>query len=137
MSSAPLSAAQLDDYRRDGYLVVADLLTIEEVDGFVGYEAGHDSAAPRGLQNHRVDSQWAAIAHNRHIAAIVGVDDEEILRLTVPAGSGVFFTGMTVHGSFANRSADRPRRAFATHFVGEKTWIYRRDLQDSVPVEEH
>ncbi len=49
------------------------------------------------------------------------VDSLDIRRLTVASGSGVFFTGMTVHGSYANKSADRDRLAFAVHYVSEGT----------------
>ncbi len=61
--------------------------------------------------------------------------DEDIVRLTVPRGGGVLFTGMTIHGSFANRTTDRPRLAFATHYVKEGTWVYRADVQETTPVE--
>ena len=63
---------------------------------------------------------------NMHSFDIVGLEEDEVARLSVPAGAGVFFTGMTVHGSYANRSNDRPRRAFAIHYVGAETWIYPR-----------
>jgi ectoine hydroxylase-related dioxygenase (phytanoyl-CoA dioxygenase family) len=45
----------------------------------------------------------------------------------------VFFTGLTIHGSYANRSPDRARRAFATHYVAEGTWVFRTDVQQTVP----
>lgn len=64
-----------------------------------------------------------------------GIAPESIVRLTVPAGGGVFFPGTLIHGSFANRSADRRRPAFATHFVREGTWLFRCDVQETVPVE--
>jgi ectoine hydroxylase-related dioxygenase (phytanoyl-CoA dioxygenase family) len=67
---------------------------------------------------------------------IPNLDPQSIVRLAVPKGGGVFFTGMTIHGSFANRSADRPRRAFATHYVKDGTWVYRCDVQETVAVEE-
>jgi len=54
--------------------------------------------------------------------------------LEVPAGGGVFFSSLTVHGSYANQTADRRRLAFATHYVRAGTWVYRQDLQDMVPV---
>ncbi len=66
---------------------------------------------------------------------IEGLNPASIERLTVPQGAGVFFTGMTIHGSFANPSPDRPRRAFATHYVKEGTWLFRRDVQETTPVE--
>lgn len=64
---------------------------------------------------------------------IEDVNPAEIVRLEVPRGGGVFFTGMTIHGSFANNSPDKPRRAFATHYIHESTWINRVDIQDVVP----
>jgi len=69
-----------------------------------------------------------------HSHEVQGLDSEEIVYLTVPKGGGVFFTGMTIHGSFANATSDRPRLAFATHYVKEDTWVYRADIQDTVPV---
>jgi chlorinating enzyme len=63
---------------------------------------------------------------------IDNLDLSSVLRLTVPKGSGVFFTGMTIHGSYGNRSADRVRRAFATHFVAEGSWVLRADVQGIV-----
>lgn len=61
------------------------------------------------------------------------VDPVSIVMLTVPRGAGIFFTSLMIHGSFANRSAERPRRAFATHYVREDTWVYRTDIQNVVP----
>lgn len=66
---------------------------------------------------------------------ISDLDPARLTFLQVPAGSGVFFSSMTIHGSFANPSDDRPRLAFATHYVREGTWIDRRDLQDMVDAE--
>lgn len=240
-SHPALDRDQIDAFHRDGYLVVRDLLTAEEAEEFVAYEARAAGGQPRGLQRHKIDEQWAHLAHHPRIAGIVrqlggphpqivqtmymskapsggtgvalhqdthyirnepntlmacwialsdtdadngglcvvpcsnhnglydfervrdpgehtsweqvypmsdrqgkaweetmhsfdikGLRDADIARLSVPCGAGVFFTGMTVHGSYANHSSDRPRRAFATHFVQEGTWIYRRDLQDLV-----
>jgi ectoine hydroxylase-related dioxygenase (phytanoyl-CoA dioxygenase family) len=65
---------------------------------------------------------------------IADVAPGDLTFLTVPAGAGVFFTGLTIHGSFANRSADRPRRALAVHYVREDTWVFRTDVQDTMPV---
>jgi phytanoyl-CoA hydroxylase len=242
-SAAPLSDQQVANFHSQGYLVVKDLLTKEEVDHFVRYEAKADKPGPRGLQNHKIDTEWSYIAQHPRIVAIVqqlgrsephivqtmymnkapeggtgvalhqdthyirnepntlmacwlalsdtdaengglcvvpgsnnkglysfekvrdtsehasweqayamsdragkswdetmhsfdinGLREDEIVRLSVPSGSGVFFTGMTIHGSFANRSADRPRRAFAIHYIQQGTWIYRRDLQETQPL---
>jgi ectoine hydroxylase-related dioxygenase (phytanoyl-CoA dioxygenase family) len=65
---------------------------------------------------------------------IQGLDPSEIVYLSVPKGGGVFFTSMTIHGSFANRSGTRPRLAFATHYVKDSTWVYRTDIQETVAV---
>ena len=69
-----------------------------------------------------------------HAHQIVGLDPKEFVYLTVPIGSGVFFTSMTIHGSFANNSFNRPRLAFATHYIKEGTWIYRKDIQETTEV---
>ena len=62
------------------------------------------------------------------------LDDKLIERLRVPAGAGVFFTGRTIHGSFRNHSPNRPRRAFATHYVREDTHLLRCDVQETMAV---
>jgi len=66
---------------------------------------------------------------------ITDLDPASIVRLTVPRGGGVFFTGLTIHGSFANQSADRQRVAWAVHYIREDTWLYRQDVQDAMLVE--
>jgi hypothetical protein len=76
--------------------------------------------------------EWKQTIYSYHIE---GIEREPIARLTVPAGSGVFFTGMTIHGSYANRSHTRPRLAFAVHYVRDGTWVLRTDVQDTTPVE--
>ncbi len=76
--------------------------------------------------------EWSETMHSHEVA---DVHPDELTYLTVPRGSGVFFTGRTIHGSYANRSDRRPRLAFATHYVKTGTWVYRRDIQDLTPVE--
>lgn len=66
---------------------------------------------------------------------VVGVKEEDLVRLTIPRGSGVFFSSRTVHGSYANRSHSRPRLAFAVHYVKEGTWVFRTDVQNTTPVD--
>ena len=66
---------------------------------------------------------------------VVGIEESDLVRLTVPRGSGVFFTSRTVHGSYANRSRTRPRLAFAVHYVKDGTWVFRTDVQDTTPVD--
>ncbi len=75
--------------------------------------------------------EWDEPMHSHEVE---GVDPGELQFLAVPRGSGVFFTSMTIHGSYANRSTDRTRLAFATHYVKAGTWIYRCDIQEVVAV---
>jgi phytanoyl-CoA hydroxylase len=65
---------------------------------------------------------------------IDGLDQSSFVPLTIPRGAGVFFNGWLVHGSFENRAPQRPRLAFATHYVHQDTWLYRQDIHDAVPV---
>lgn len=242
-----LSDEQIAQYQRDGYLIVHDLLTEEEVDAFVAYEA---QDKPDGwienLRHHVDDPKWEAIAKHPNVVNIArqlvgstpqivqtmymerppagdaevggkgvalhqdlhylptepptlmacwmamndtdagngglcvvpgshkrglldavqndnedqdswemnhimrtrdgeewtqrffsfdipGLQDSEVVRLTVPKGAGVFFDGLTIHGSYGNRSKDRYRRAIATHYVAEGSWVLRTDVQDLVP----
>jgi phytanoyl-CoA hydroxylase len=66
---------------------------------------------------------------------LTDVDPASIVHLTVPCGGGVFFTGLTIHGSFSNQTANRPRIAWAVHYVREDTWLYRQDIQNALLVE--
>ena len=243
MSAPVLTSGQLAKYAADGYLVVPDLLTREEVEAFVAYEAGSDPAMRERLDNHARDARWRAVAAHPRVAGaarqilggaepmivqtmymekrpaepgkgtamhqdshylpnepntlmacwlamsdtdgengglcvvrgshreglrgthkaadaaehqvwesehlmrdregrewtekfysfeIDALDRSAVAELAVKAGGGVFFTGMTIHGSYANRSAGRVRRAFATHFVARGTWVFRADVQNVV-----
>src|SRR2546426_718025 len=147
-----LGAAEIAAYRRDGFLVVPELLAEEEIAAFLGHEQARTEPTAFGLQGHRVDPQYRYLATHPKVVAraqnseghaswetehtmsdrdgrkwtqqmvsfeIEDIAPESILRLTVPRGSGVFFTGMTIHGSYANRSEARPRIAFATHYIHE------------------
>ena len=80
------------------------------------------------------DAQGKTWTESMHSHEVDGLDPEEIEYLTVPRAGGGFFTSMTIHGSFANASSDPKRLAFATHYVREGTWVYRRDIQNTVPV---
>jgi phytanoyl-CoA hydroxylase len=66
---------------------------------------------------------------------IEDLNDDEIEKLTIPRGSAIFFTGMTIHGSFANRST-KPRIAFAVHYLHEDSWLLRTDVQETTLVSE-
>ncbi len=75
--------------------------------------------------------EWVEEMHSHQIEDL---DSDKIEYLAVARGAGVFFTSMTIHGSFANRSGKRPRLAFATHYVKEGSWVYRKDIQDVTPL---
>ncbi len=243
-----LTPAQIEQYHRDGYLVVHDLLTDEEASAFVAYEsAPRPEGWRQNLRHHVDDARWRHLATHPNVTGIVqqllearpmivqtmylekqpageadkggqgvalhqdlhylpcapeklmacwlalsdtdaengglcvvpgshhhglhtthknenadehdaweveygmrdqegkewtermysfeidGLDPDDVVRLTVPKGGGVFFTGLTIHGSYANRSTHRVRRAFATHFIPEGAWMYRTDVQDVMP----
>jgi len=232
--TATLSQSQVEQYHRDGYLVVPNLLSPQEVEEFVQHnEQLGEAQKSFGLQGHQHDELYRKVAHAASITGPVAqllegapqivqtmymnkvskgsagtalhqdshyirnepntlmacwiamsdtdrenggelksvsqndddehqkwetqhlmrdregkewneklfafkiedVSPEEIEYLSIPAGAGVFFTGMTIHGSFANHAESRPRRAFAVHYVREGTWVLRDDLQRTVPVE--
>jgi len=91
----------------------------------VTWEAEHDMKTRDGR----------AYKQKLHAFEIEDLDMDSVVRLAVPRGTGVFFTGMTIHGSFENKSPDRLRSAFATHYVHEGTWVLRCDVQENMRVE--
>lgn len=82
------------------------------------------------LMRDRSGKEWTQVFYSFEID---GLDLSTVVNLEVPRGAGVFFTGMTIHGSYGNKSAGRVRRAFATHFVARGTWVERCDVQEVVP----
>lgn len=239
-----LSQEQVKQYHDEGYLIVPDLLRVQEVEEFVAYEATQDQEWRDHLDNHKRDEHWARVAKHPNIVGniqqilnskkpmivqtmylekrpaeagkgtalhqdshylpnepntlmacwlamsdtdgengglcvvpgshtaglysthkainlkdhqvwesehlmrdrngkewkekfysfeIDNLDTSRVLNLKVPKGSGVFFSSHTIHGSYGNKSACRVRRAFATHFVDEATWVFRADVQNVVP----
>ena len=243
-----LSTEQVAHYRRDGFLVVPDLLTADEVQAFIDHEASGNAKVERRLRAHTEDPMRGYVARHPNVAGVAeqlldaapyivqsmyltkyagrsmeeaqgislhqdqrylpnepatlmacwialsdtdpdngglcvvagshralhgthqatsaehkswrkgylmrdrdgrewteeiysfevdDLDSLDVHRLTVPSGSGVFFTGTTIHGSYANASAGRDRLAFAVHYVSEGTWVFRCDVQDTVPAGEY
>ena len=90
----------------------------------------HDAWEIEYRMRDRAGKEWTQRMHSFEID---GLNREAVVELTVPKGSGVFFDGHTIHGSYANRSPDRVRRAFAVHFVEEGTWLFRADVQEVTP----
>ena len=93
----------------------------------------HDAWETEHLMRDRDGREWTQRFFSFDIE---GLDEGAVERLAVPKGAGVFFTGHTVHGSYANRSRDRVRRAFATHYVADGSWVVRADVQDLVPADD-
>jgi ectoine hydroxylase-related dioxygenase (phytanoyl-CoA dioxygenase family) len=91
----------------------------------------HDSWEIEYLMRDRDGKEWNQKFFSFEID---GIEKMEIKKLTVPKGSGVFFSGMTIHGSYANTSPKHDRLAFATHYVKAGTWILRADVQETVAV---
>jgi ectoine hydroxylase-related dioxygenase (phytanoyl-CoA dioxygenase family) len=237
----PFSTDELQRYGEDGYILIPDLLPASAVDFFHEHESRQADDGPRGLQSHRQDDGWSAIARHPEVVTKVrqlldgqplivqtmymakkpaggtgvalhqdthyirnepntlmacwiafndtGADNgglcvvpgshkrglleagevresdqhtswendydmkdqhgkqwtetmqshdiheytrDQVKMLTVPKGGGVFFSSLTVHGSYANQTDDKPRLAFATHYVRDDTWVFREDLQGMV-----
>lgn len=72
------------------------LLPVEAADTSVSFTKGQ-AAMPEGAQ-------------------VVGLDMEP--------GDALFFDGRTIHGSYANATADRWRRSFICHYVGERAQTF-------------
>lgn len=89
----------------------------------------HDSWEIEYLMRDQSGKEWTERMYSFEID---GLDKMNVQRLEVPKGGGVFFSGMTIHGSYGNRSQNRVRRAFATHFVADGTWVYRDDVQHTI-----
>jgi ectoine hydroxylase-related dioxygenase (phytanoyl-CoA dioxygenase family) len=94
----------------------------ENVDDHDSWEIVYDMVDPDG-------SAWKQKMFSFEIDDL---DHDSVVRLEVPKGAAVFFTGKTIHGSYGNRSRDRYRRAFAVHFVADGTWVYRADVHDTM-----
>lgn len=92
----------------------------------------HDSWEIDYTMRDREGKEW--IQH-MYSFEIEGLDLDRLEKLTVPKGAGVIFSGLTIHGSYANRTKDRVRRAFATHYIREDSWMYRADVQDVMAVD--
>src|SRR5579862_5706384 len=68
MAGDRLSAEQVERYRVDGYLVVPDLLTQEEVRTFLDHEESRDHTVGYGLHGHTVDPQYRTLATHPRVA---------------------------------------------------------------------
>jgi phytanoyl-CoA hydroxylase len=94
-------------------------------------ESEHDNWDYELPMRNRDGKEWMQRFYSFEVDPL---DHGPVEQLVVPRGTGVFFSSLTVHGSYANRSANRPRIAFATHYVREGTWVLRSDLQELVAV---
>ena len=83
------------------------------------------------LMRDREGKEWTQTFYSFEIDDL---DPDSVRKLQVPKGGGVFFTSLTIHGSFANRSATEDRLAWAVHYVRDGTWLTRMDVQETVAV---
>ncbi len=93
-------------------------------------EGEHSSWTKTHLMRDRTGKEWEQEFFSFEINDI---DLSSLVKLDVPKGGGVCFTGLTIHGSYANRS-DTDRLAFAVHYVKEGTWVLRADVQETMAV---
>lgn len=91
----------------------------------------HDSWEIDYLMRDRDGKEWVEHMYSFEIDSL---DMDRLDKLTVPKGDGVIFDSLTIHGSYANRTTDRVRIAFATHYIREDTWMFRADVQDVMAV---
>ena len=92
----------------------------------------HISWTHQHLMRDPEGKEWSEKFHSFEIN---NLDLATLKKLSVPKGGIAFFTGMTIHGSYANRSSSSSRLAFATHYVRDGTWVYRADVQETIPVQ--
>ena len=62
MPAGELSQSEMQQYARDGFIVVRDLLSETEVERFVTYEAAESRDWRGHLDNHKRDEHWRAVA---------------------------------------------------------------------------
>lgn len=81
-------------------------------------EVGCMTVAPGTHKLGLLNVQAADTAESFTDVQTVMPDSAEETPLLMDAGDVVFFHGKIVHGSYANRTADRWRRSFICHYVG-------------------
>lgn len=89
----------------------------------------HHSWTQDYLMRDQAGKEWTQTFYSFEID---NLDPSTLQTLKVRKGGGVFFTGMTIHGSYLNRS-DHDRLAFAVHYIREGSWVFRADVQDTMP----
>ncbi len=94
----------------------------------------HDNWREEYRMRDRSGKEWIQEFHSFEIKDLESMD---IQKLEVPRGAAVFFTGMTIHGSYANLSPSHDRLAFAIHYVADGTWCTRMDVQETILVQKY
>ncbi len=59
-------------------------------------------------------------------------EGKRVIPANLDAGDVLFFNGRTIHGSYPNYSADRFRRSFICHYVGESTTLLGGNRSDDL-----
>lgn len=120
------------DAGNGGFCVVPASHTWELQNTHLNQGEDHVSWEHEHLMRDRQGKEWKQKFYSFEID---GIEKMDIHRLTIPRGAGIFFHGMLIHGSFGNRS-NRPRLAWAVHYLHEDSWMLRADVGDTVLVEE-
>ena len=66
-----------------------------------------------GMVLHAKSSMFAVPNTGNRVVIEIAVRDFQMIR------QGLFFDGKTIHGSYNNQTADRWRRSFICHYVGQ------------------
>ena len=70
MAAGMLIETEVHHYRKNGYLVVPELLSASEIDQFLGYESTQAKDCRGHLDNHKRDPHWRAVATHERIVGI-------------------------------------------------------------------
>jgi hypothetical protein len=70
MTPLQLKPEQMETYRRDGFLVVDQVLRTEEVDAFVAYEQTRPREQDMELLTHVTDATWRRLATHPGVAGV-------------------------------------------------------------------
>ena len=65
-----LDSESLSFYQREGFLVVENLLSKDEVDAFLAHQASRASKHDLGLRSHTVDPQWKYVGKHPNVAGV-------------------------------------------------------------------
>lgn len=125
MAQLRLTPEQVSVYQRDGFLVLDDVLSGEEIDAFLAHQETRPESLDLNLRSHVLDPQWRYLVSHPNVAG--------------PAAQLLDGTPRIVQVRSGRRCSFRSsqdRLSWAVHYVKEGTWVLREDVQDTVAVAE-